>query len=221
MPLRVSLGPAAVSAYACLFAFPLLLACAFDGADALPLPSGREAAALAYLAPLVTALATPLLPRVGTKPLIIAGALVAASGLYYLSHAPVDGTFVADLLPGITVVAIGAGCVFTGVTTAATEGVPAADAGLASGLLNASMQFGARERSEEDDIVEPVRGLEPHSDGQPSWSDERNVPLGARRERVTCPWTPLLAALLHLGQASGRRGPTRLEACLGMPPSLR
>jgi EmrB/QacA subfamily drug resistance transporter len=88
------------------------------------------------------AIATPLLPRVGTKPLIIGGALVAASGLYYLSHAPVDGSFLADLLPGITVVAIGAGCVFTGVTTAATEGVPADDAGLASGLLNASMQFG-------------------------------------------------------------------------------
>jgi EmrB/QacA subfamily drug resistance transporter len=88
------------------------------------------------------AIATPLLPRVGTKPLTIAGALVVASGLYYLSHAPVEGTFLANLLPGITVVAIGAGCVFTGVTTAATEGVPAADAGLASGLLNASMQFG-------------------------------------------------------------------------------
>jgi EmrB/QacA subfamily drug resistance transporter len=87
-------------------------------------------------------IATPLLPRVGTKPVIVAGALVAAGGLYYLSHAPVDGTFLADLLPGIAVVAIGVGAVFTGVTTAATEGVPADQAGIASGLLNASMQFG-------------------------------------------------------------------------------
>ena len=74
--------------------------------------------------------------------MIVAGALVAAGGLYYLSHAPVDGTFVADLLPGIVVVAIGIGAVFTGVTTAATEGVPEDKAGIASGLLNASMQFG-------------------------------------------------------------------------------
>ena len=85
---------------------------------------------------------TPLLPRVGTRPVIVAGALVAAGGLYYLSHAPVDGTFLADLLPGIVVVAIGIGAVFTGVTTAATEGVPEDKAGIASGLLNASMQFG-------------------------------------------------------------------------------
>jgi EmrB/QacA subfamily drug resistance transporter len=87
-------------------------------------------------------IATPLLPRVGTKPVIVAGALTAAAGLYYLSHATVGGTFLADLLPGIAVVAIGVGAVFTGVTTAATEGVPADKAGIASGLLNASMQFG-------------------------------------------------------------------------------
>jgi EmrB/QacA subfamily drug resistance transporter len=87
-------------------------------------------------------IATPLLPRLGTKPVIIAGALIAAGGVYYLSRAPVDGDFLSDLLPGIGVVAIGVGAVFTGVTTAATEGVPADEAGIASGLLNASMQFG-------------------------------------------------------------------------------
>jgi EmrB/QacA subfamily drug resistance transporter len=87
-------------------------------------------------------IATALLPRIGTKPVIITGALVAASGIYYLSLAPVHGTFLGDLLPGIGIVAIGAGAVFTGVTTAATEGVPTETAGIASGLLNASMQFG-------------------------------------------------------------------------------
>jgi MFS family permease len=85
---------------------------------------------------------TPLLPRIGTKPVIIAGALIAAGGIYYLSHLPVHGAYLGDLLPGIVAVAIGLGAVFTGVTTAATEGVPADKAGLASGLLNASMQFG-------------------------------------------------------------------------------
>ena len=91
---------------------------------------------------IAAAIATPLLPRIGTKPVIVAGALVAAGGIYYLSHVPVHGAFLANLLPGIVVVAIGAGAVFTGVTTAATEGVPADKAGIASGLLNASMQFG-------------------------------------------------------------------------------
>ncbi len=87
-------------------------------------------------------IATPLLPRIGTKPVIVSGALIAASGVYYLSRAPVDGTFLSDLLPGIGIVAIGVGAVFAGVTTAATEGVPRDKAGIASGLLNASMQFG-------------------------------------------------------------------------------
>jgi EmrB/QacA subfamily drug resistance transporter len=87
-------------------------------------------------------IATPLVPRVGTKPVIVAGALVAAGGLYFLSHVPVDGTFLGDLLPGVLIVAMGAGGVFTGVTTAATNGVPPDHAGIASGLLNASMQLG-------------------------------------------------------------------------------
>jgi EmrB/QacA subfamily drug resistance transporter len=87
-------------------------------------------------------IATPLLPRIGTKPVIITGALIAAGGVYYLSHVPVDGAYLSDLLPGIGVVAIGVGAVFTGVTTAATEGVPSDQTGIASGLLNASMQFG-------------------------------------------------------------------------------
>jgi EmrB/QacA subfamily drug resistance transporter len=88
------------------------------------------------------AIATPLLPRLGTRPVTIGGALVAAAGIYQLSQVPLHGIFLNDLLPGIVTVAIGAGSVFTGVTTAATEGVPTGQAGIASGLLNASMQFG-------------------------------------------------------------------------------
>jgi EmrB/QacA subfamily drug resistance transporter len=87
-------------------------------------------------------IATPLMPRIGTKPVIVAGALLAGGGIYFLSHVPVDGSFAGDLLPGIGAVAIGLGSVFTGVTTAATGGVDSDKAGIASGLLNASMQFG-------------------------------------------------------------------------------
>jgi EmrB/QacA subfamily drug resistance transporter len=88
------------------------------------------------------AVVTQLLPRIGTRPVIVGGAVLAASGIYLLSHVPVHGSFVRDLLPVIVIVAFGLGGVFTGVTTAATEGVPADRAGIASGLLNASMQFG-------------------------------------------------------------------------------
>ncbi len=87
-------------------------------------------------------IATPLLPRIGAMPVMASGAIIAAGGLYVLSWAPVDGAFLVDLLPGITLVALGAGAVFTGATAAATEDVPHEHAGVASGLLNASMQFG-------------------------------------------------------------------------------
>jgi EmrB/QacA subfamily drug resistance transporter len=83
-----------------------------------------------------------LLPRTGTRPLIVAGSLIAAAGVYYLSRIPVDGSYVADLLPGLVVMSIGLGAVFVAVTTAANAGVPADKAGLAAALLNASQQVG-------------------------------------------------------------------------------
>jgi hypothetical protein len=44
----------------------------------------------------------------------------------------------------------------------------------------------ARERFEEDDIAEDVRGLKPGTDGQPSWATSATTPLCARWGRVIC-----------------------------------
>src|SRR5204862_7268886 len=82
------------------------------------------------------------LKRVGTRPVIVAGALISAGGMYWLSRIPVDGSYVHDLLPGLLVLSLGFGPVFVGVTTAANAGVPADKAGLAAALLNASQQLG-------------------------------------------------------------------------------
>lgn len=87
--------------------------------------------------------ASQLLARVGTRPVIVVGAVVAAGGLYWLSRVPVDGRYVRDLLPGLLVLSAGFGPVFVGVTTAANAGVPSDKAGLAAALLNASQQLGA------------------------------------------------------------------------------
>jgi EmrB/QacA subfamily drug resistance transporter len=83
-----------------------------------------------------------LIARVGTRALIVAGALIAAGGLYWLSRIPVHGTYLANLLPGMLVLSVGFGPVFVGVATAANAGVPADKAGLAAALLNASQQLG-------------------------------------------------------------------------------
>jgi EmrB/QacA subfamily drug resistance transporter len=87
-------------------------------------------------------ISSQLLARVGTRPVIVVGALISAGGLYWLSRIPVHGTFLADLLPGMLVLSLGFGPVFVGVTTAANAGVPADKAGLAAALLNASQQLG-------------------------------------------------------------------------------
>ncbi|MQY06499.1 MFS transporter [Actinomadura macrotermitis] len=103
------------------------------GAAYLPLCAGVGIAA---------GVTAQLIPRTGTRPLIIAGLLIAAAGLYLLSRVPVDGTYLADLLPGLLVASAGLGLVFVAVTTAANAGVPVEQAGLAASLINASQQLG-------------------------------------------------------------------------------
>jgi MFS family permease len=86
--------------------------------------------------------ASQLLARVGTRPVMVAGALLAAAGVFWLSQVPVGGSYAADLLPGLLIASFGLGAVFVAVTTAANEGVPTGQAGLAAALLNASQQVG-------------------------------------------------------------------------------
>ena len=89
------------------------------------------------------AIATQLIGRLGTRPVIVGGALIAAAGIYWLSRVPVHGTYTADVLPGLLTMPLGAGAVFVGVTIAANAGVPAHQAGFAAALLNAARQVGS------------------------------------------------------------------------------
>jgi nitrate/nitrite transporter NarK len=74
---------------------------------------------------------------------IVAGTLIAATGIYLLSRIPIHGTYAANVLPGLMLMPLGAGAVFVSVATAANAGVPADKAGLAAGLLNAAGQLGS------------------------------------------------------------------------------
>ena len=97
---------------------------------------------LCFAIGIAAGISSQLLSRVGTRPVIVTGAVIAAAGMYWLSKIPVHGSFLTDLLPGMLVLSIGIGPVFVGVTTAANAGVPADKAGLAASLLNASQQVG-------------------------------------------------------------------------------
>jgi EmrB/QacA subfamily drug resistance transporter len=80
--------------------------------------------------------------RFGIKPTIIGGLGLMALGLLLFARAPVGGSFVVDVLPGMLVLGAGAAFGFMAVILASTIGVPESEAGLASGLVNTSQQMG-------------------------------------------------------------------------------
>ena len=107
-----------------------------------PIQTGVAYLPLTFATVIAAGISSQLLSRIGTRPVIVAGSLLSAGGVYWLSRIPVDGSYLSDLLPGMILVAIGTGPVFVGVTTAANAGVPPDKAGLAASLLNASQQLG-------------------------------------------------------------------------------
>jgi EmrB/QacA subfamily drug resistance transporter len=107
-----------------------------------PIETGAAYLPVCFVIGGAAGIASQLLTRVGTRPVIFAGALIAAGGIYWLSRIPVGGSYTSDLLPGMVVMSLGVGPMFVGVTTAANAGVSKDKAGLAAALVNASQQVG-------------------------------------------------------------------------------
>jgi MFS family permease len=107
-----------------------------------PLQTGAAYLPLCVGVGIAAGISAQLLTRVGTRPVIVAGSLIASGGAYSLSCIPVHGHYLTNLLPGLLIMSFGLGAVFVGVTTAANAGVPEHQAGLAAALLNASQQLG-------------------------------------------------------------------------------
>ncbi len=80
--------------------------------------------------------------RFGIKPTIVGGLGLMAVGLLFFARAPVGGSFLVSVLPGMLVLGVGAAFGFMAVILASTSGVPESEAGLASGLVNTSQQMG-------------------------------------------------------------------------------
>ena len=91
---------------------------------------------------LSASLTPKLLGRVGIRPVLVAGTLVAGGGVYWLSQVPIHGSYLTDLLPGLVIMSVGLGAEFVAATTAANAGVPPQMAGLAAALFNASQWIG-------------------------------------------------------------------------------
>ncbi|HEU4421159.1 MAG TPA: MFS transporter, partial [Pilimelia sp.] len=87
-------------------------------------------------------LSAKLVMRFGIRIPLATGLLLAAAGLALFARAPVDGTFVVDVLPSMILLGVGAGMAFNPVLLAAMSDVAPRDAGLASGVVNTSFMMG-------------------------------------------------------------------------------
>jgi len=89
-----------------------------------------------------TSSSTKLLPRIGPRPLIGTGMLLASAGLVSLTGIGVDSSYASDVLPGLLIMGAGMGLVFSSAMATATFGVEQQDAGVASAMVNTMQQVG-------------------------------------------------------------------------------
>jgi EmrB/QacA subfamily drug resistance transporter len=84
-----------------------------------------------------------LVNRFGPRRPLIFGLLCCGAGLLILSNAGPDTTYFPTLVLAFMLIGIGAGMAFMPLLTIAMSEVPPADAGLASGIINTSLQVSA------------------------------------------------------------------------------
>ncbi|MEJ2866215.1 MFS transporter [Actinomycetospora sp. OC33-EN08] len=83
-----------------------------------------------------------VLPRLGPKPLIFAGLLLASGALFWFSHLSPESTYVGSVLGPLILMGLGMGTAMSTSINTATLGVERQDAGVASATVNTMQQVG-------------------------------------------------------------------------------
>jgi EmrB/QacA subfamily drug resistance transporter len=83
-----------------------------------------------------------IVPRTGPRPVIASGMAFAAIAMSLLAQLGVHSSYAAHLLPALVVLGVGVGLLYAPATDFAVRGVEPGDAGVASGLVNATNQVG-------------------------------------------------------------------------------
>jgi EmrB/QacA subfamily drug resistance transporter len=84
----------------------------------------------------------PLTMKYGLRPTLITSMVLILAGILLFARTPVDGDYLVDVLPATLLVGLGAGLGMPGMATMAMSGATPSDAGLASGLVNTTVQVG-------------------------------------------------------------------------------
>jgi EmrB/QacA subfamily drug resistance transporter len=87
--------------------------------------------------------ASALVPKVGPRPVMVVGGLLAAGGLFLMSFLDIDSGFWELAFPGQLLLGLGLGFTFVPLANLALVGAGEHDAGAASAMLNATQQVGA------------------------------------------------------------------------------
>jgi EmrB/QacA subfamily drug resistance transporter len=88
-------------------------------------------------------LAARLLPKAGSRVLIVAGLVVIGAGALLLTGVSARSGYLTGFLPGLLVTGAGAGLVLPATAVTALSEIAAGHAGLASGLMTAAHEIGA------------------------------------------------------------------------------
>ncbi len=105
------------------------------GVAFLPVPLVIAVASLGF--------ADRLAARFGPRAVLPAGLGLVIAGLLLLTRVPVGGAYFTDVLPSLLLMGLGAGVAIPALMGLAMTDVAAADAGVASGLINTAQQVGA------------------------------------------------------------------------------
>ncbi len=87
-------------------------------------------------------LSGPLAMRYGPKAMLLVSLVSIGLGLLLFSQTPVDATYATQVMPATIFIGIGAGLGFPSLMGLAMSGATPSDSGLASGLINTSVQVG-------------------------------------------------------------------------------
>ncbi|MEV6753685.1 MFS transporter [Streptomyces sp. NPDC051214] len=107
-----------------------------------PLRAGVSWAPFGITMAVFSGIAIQLLPKLGSRILCLIGLASATTGLGLLINTPLKASYASDILPTLLLCAAGYGLAMVPLVVAAVSGVPKADSGAASGVLNTGQQIG-------------------------------------------------------------------------------
>ena len=107
-----------------------------------PLKSGVSYLPMVAMIMVASGAGSQLVPRIGARPLLIAGSVIGTGGMFWLSRINEHSTYVSGLLGPMLVTAFGLGLLFVPISLISLSKVADSDTGAASSLLNAGQQIG-------------------------------------------------------------------------------